>query len=257
MLRLAGLTQQRNGSEFPARDGTIPYRVRQIDVGASGVATASSPLNFANVNDKRKQIAPRWERGARPSETSAVIAKPRSMMIERAKRREPRALEAFVLQHEAALYRYFQGPRHWHRTLVPDLVQETLARAIKSFPKFLGTTEEQAQRWLFGIARNVHLQEISRRVGRRLREDVAKELARLRIDSSADHVGRAHFMGDILSALKQLPLPQLEALRLLLEGKTTREIAAELGVAEGTVASRVHRARNQLRQRLGIQLDSR
>jgi RNA polymerase sigma-70 factor (ECF subfamily) len=182
-----------------------------------------------------------------PSEPSGVVAKPCSLQIEQAKRRDPAALSAFCERYQKRLYAYFCGPRHWHWCLVPDLVQETLARAIKCFPRFRGHTEMQAERWLFGIARNVHLQEVSRQVGIRLRSDVAAELARC-MPQSAE---APWYLGDIHAALDQLPLPQLETLRLMLEGLTIREIAARLDVPDGTVATRIHRARKQLRARLG------
>jgi RNA polymerase sigma-70 factor (ECF subfamily) len=176
-----------------------------------------------------------------------LVTKPSSLAIEKAKRGDPAALGAFCASYEQRLYAYFSGPRHWHWDLVPDLVQETLARAIQSFPNLRGATEGQAERWLFGIARNVHLQEVSRQVGIRLRYDVAAELARV-MPQTTD---APWYLGDIYAALAELPLSQLEALRLMLEGLTIREIAARLDVPEGTVATRIHRARKQLRARLG------
>jgi len=183
----------------------------------------------------------------RPSEPSGVVAKPSSLAIEKAKRRDPAALAAFCERYEQRLYAYFSGPRHWHWDLVPDLVQETFARAIKSFPRLKGHTEDQAERWLFGIARNVHLQEVSRQVGIRLRYDVAAELAKAMPQTTE----APWYLQDIYTALAELPLSQLEALRLMLEGRTIRAIAARLDVPEGTVATRIHRARGRLRARLG------
>lgn len=184
----------------------------------------------------------------RPDETSGVVVRPSCLLIERAKRRDGEALVLFFRKHERRLHHHFAGPLHWHGDLVPDLVQETITRAIKAFPQLRGNSEAQAERWLFGIARNVHLQEISRQVGIRLRLQVARDLTA--------HFGRASevtwLRSDIAAALGQLPLSQLEALRLLLRGLTTAQIAERLDVAEGTVASRIHRARARLRQQLGI-----
>jgi RNA polymerase sigma factor (sigma-70 family) len=182
---------------------------------------------------------------------SGVITKPTSLAIERAKRGDAEVQAEFFRRYEPGLFAYFAGPRHWHWSLVPDLVQETIARAITSFPSLRGNTEVQAERWLFGIARNVHLQEVSRQVGIRLRKDVAAELAKhvhVVVDDWA--------LIDILDALDELPLSQVEVLRLVLEGHTIREIAAELDVPEGTVATRTHRARKRLRRLLGIGIDA-
>jgi len=182
----------------------------------------------------------------RPSECSGVIERPASLLVERARRRDPDTLVAFFQRHERALFAYFSGPMHWHWSFVPDLVQETITRAIKAFPTFRGQTLDQAERWLFGIARNVHLQEVSRQVGIRLRHDVASELAKVLQRSSET----CWYRTDILAALGELPLRQLEVLRLMLEGRTIREIAAELDLPEGTVANRIHRARRRLKRHL-------
>lgn len=177
------------------------------------------------------------------AEVTGVIEKPSDPVIERAKQRDHEALITFFGRHERSLFAYFSGPMHWHWSFVPDLVQETMTRAIKSFPNFRGSTHTQAERWLFGIARNVHMQEVSRQVGIRLRRDVAAELARY-LQRTCD---ATWYRSDIVAALQQLPLGQLEVLRLMLEGRTIREIAAELGLPEGTVATRIHRARHRLR----------
>ena len=179
---------------------------------------------------------------------SGLIPTPSDLTIERCKQRDNTALVAFFKRYERGLFAYFSGPMHWHWSFVPDLVQETITRAIKSFPKFRGATYQQAERWLFGIARNVHMQEVSRQVGIRLRQDVAKGLAKY-LQRSCEGVW---YRNDILAALHELPLGQLEVLRLMLEGLTIREIAARLDIPDGTVATRIHRARKRLRDRLGI-----
>jgi RNA polymerase sigma-70 factor, ECF subfamily len=200
---------------------------------------------MAGAKHHRSSPPPRI-RPTRPSEVSAVIEKPTDMIVERAKQRDHHALVEFFRRHERGLFAYFSGPMHWHWSFVPDLVQETMTRAIKSFPKFRGTTNTQAEGWLFGIARNVHMQEVTRQVGIRLRQDVAAELAKY-MQRTCD---ANWYRSDIIAALYGLPLGQLEVLRLMLEGLTIREIAAQLDLPEGTVATRIHRARKRLRLRL-------
>lgn len=195
----------------------------------------------------KERDAIRPARPARPSECSGLIETPPSLLVERARRRDEDALVTFFGRHERALFAYFSGPMHWHWSFVPDLVQETITRAIKAFPTFRGATDAQAERWLFGIARNVHLQEVSRQVGIRLRKDVAFELARHRRE--VGEVGN-HDRADLLAALSSLPLGQLEVLRLMLEGMTIREIGEALDLPDGTVATRIHRARRRLREAL-------
>ena len=57
---------------------------------------------------------------------------------------------------------------------------------------------------------------------------------------------------DLQQALAALPTDQREVLLLVsLEGLRYREVAAILGIPEGTVMSRLSRARQQLRVHLG------
>jgi RNA polymerase sigma-70 factor, ECF subfamily len=175
-------------------------------------------------------------RADRPS-SSGVVVRPAPS--------GPASLADFFMRCGPRLAQYFSGPLHWHEHFVPDLVQETFTRALASYGRFRGTTEPEAERWLYGIARNVHLQEVSRQVGIRLRKEVAAELARQPWLDERCHAR------DIRAALDELPLGHLEILRLVLEGLSSKEIAEELDLPEGTVASRLYRARERLRARLG------
>ena len=134
---------------------------------------------------------------------------------------DERAGNTLFRRHFRSLFRFFStkidGP-------VDDLVQETITRAIKSFPKLRGSSQAEAERWLFGIARNVHMQAVTKQVGIRLRQDVASELAKY-LQRTCEAVW---YRPDIVTALSELPLGQLEVLRLMLEGLTIREIAQRL-----------------------------
>jgi RNA polymerase sigma-70 factor (ECF subfamily) len=180
--------------------------------------------------------------GARdqPSFVSGVVALQAAAAAERLRQRDPVALAAFFERHRRGLAAYF-GRLHWDWVMVPDLVQETLTRAIGAFAGFQGESLEQAAHWLFAIARHVHLQEVSRQVGIRLRRDVAMQMA-----ACAPAGSDGGYLGDVFRALEELPLSQLEVLRLLLEGLGPREIAAALDLPEGTVAIRLHRARRRI-----------
>ena len=64
----------------------------------------------------------------------------------------------------------------------------------------------------------------------------------------ADHVGRQI---DLQAALRQLSAEHREVLVLReFDGLAYEEIAQVLGVPRGTVESRLHRARNELREKL-------
>ena len=183
-----------------------------------------------------------------PAQRSGVRQSPASFTLTRVEHGDTAALTALFQRHHDGLCGYFTGPAHWYWSFVPDLVQETMARAVAALPRFRGRSDAEVQRWLFGIARNVHLQEVHRQMGRRLRQDLAYEIVRHR-----GHASQAPWMMcDLASGLQLLPLSQLEVLRLTLEGLTIREIAQRMDIPDGTVATRIHRARARLRAHTGV-----
>ena len=97
--------------------------------------------------------------------------------------------------------------------------------------------------WLFTILRNAFYSE--HRKCRREVEDPDDGYAR-RLMVQPEQEFRM-FLDDVQRALVRLPLEQREALLLVTEqGETYADVAARCGVAEGTIKSRVNRARTQL-----------
>jgi len=138
-----------------------------------------------------------------------------------------------------------------------DLVQETFTRAYISFEQFEPGTNLKA--WLYRILTNTFIASCRKR--RRELAATGKiegwQLARAAAPASsglnpADAEVLAHMPDPCLKrALKQLP----ENLRVTVyladvEGYAYREIAGIMGTPVGTVMSRLHRARRQLRSHL-------
>jgi RNA polymerase sigma-70 factor (ECF subfamily) len=71
------------------------------------------------------------------------------------------------------------------------------------------------------------------------------------LENPAQHYDDTHFDADVQRALDALP-PDFRAAVVLcdLEGLSYEEIAATLGIKIGTVRSRIHRGRSQLRAAL-------
>ena len=100
--------------------------------------------------------------------------------------------------------------------------------------------------WLYRIVTNACLDQLRRRRGahERLRESASGGAA----DPADDVAGRL----DLEAALAALPADERAAVLLVdAEGLSYAEAASVLGVREGTVASRLHRARGALRDALG------
>jgi RNA polymerase sigma-70 factor, ECF subfamily len=128
-----------------------------------------------------------------------------------------------------------------------DLVQETLAKALANVDRFERGTILNA--WLFRILRNHFYTEL--RQGRRVVEDPDGAFA-ARLTSQPEQDARLTHQ-DLLVALGKLRFHYREALLLVgAEGFSYDEAGAIIGVATGTVKSRVHRARAELAKLLGL-----
>jgi RNA polymerase sigma factor (sigma-70 family) len=128
-----------------------------------------------------------------------------------------------------------------------DLTQEVFIRVFRSLANYTPRTFEG---WLHRITTNLFLDRVRRGRGIRLEplSDTLQPCAGPTPDQDLEH---RTFEPDIRSALEALSPGYLAAIVLHdLDGLTYQEIATTLGIEYGTVASRLHRARNQLRAAL-------
>ena len=123
-----------------------------------------------------------------------------------------------------------------------DAAQEAFVRAFRFLPRYRG--ESKFSTWLFSIARNCALDELRRTTrGGFPRDDFDTNVAAR--DSDAQ-VGL-----EIREAMGALPLDLREAVILIdMFGMSYREVGIVMRLPEGTVKSRVHRAREQLAKQL-------
>jgi RNA polymerase sigma factor (sigma-70 family) len=131
-----------------------------------------------------------------------------------------------------------------------DLTQEVFVRVFRSLSSYTPGTFEG---WLHRITTNLFLDGARRKQRIRfegLADDVAHRLAGNE-PTPAEAFDEAHLDDDIQAALKALP-PEYRAAVVLcdIEGFSYEEIAATLDVKIGTVRSRLHRGRAQLRAAL-------
>jgi len=157
--------------------------------------------------------------------------------------------EDIVRAHSARVYRLayrLTGNPHD----AEDLTQEVFVRVFRSLSSYTPGTFEG---WLHRITTNLFLDSARRK--QRIRfEGLADEMAH-RLPGSeptpAEAFDDTHLDDDVQAALKALP-PEYRAAVVLcdIEGFSYEEIAATLGVKLGTVRSRIHRGRAQLRSAL-------
>jgi RNA polymerase sigma-70 factor (ECF subfamily) len=137
------------------------------------------------------------------------------------------------------------------RGLAEEAVQETFLRAWSAAERFdpeLGSLRT----WLFAIARNVVIDiSRSRAVRPRLSEHAEVED---RADESEDPYAHALLAWEVEEALRRLgEAHRTVLLETYFRARPYAEVAAELGIPEGTVKSRLSRARGRLAELLNEQ----
>lgn len=153
------------------------------------------------------------------------------------------ALRALFLRHEPWLATRL-ARRCADPTLVDTAIQETFLTVWRKPTGWRGEGEVAA--WLWGIAVRSLLQQL------RPRASVVDRLRGLRspqVVSPEDEVLARVEHSDVGLAFARLS-PELQAVvqATVLDGLTTREAAALLGIPSGTVKSRMSRARTELRE---------
>ena len=160
----------------------------------------------------------------------------------------PPTWDEVVRLHSARVFRLayrLTGDRHD----AEDLTQEVFVRVFRSLSSYTPGTFEG---WLHRITTNLFLDVVRRRARIRFEAlpDDAERLAS-KDRGPAQTYDDTHFDPDVQQALDALS-PDFRAAVVLcdLEGLTYEEIADVLDIKIGTVRSRIHRGRSQLRASL-------
>ncbi|HTY71511.1 MAG TPA: RNA polymerase sigma factor SigE [Actinomycetes bacterium] len=166
---------------------------------------------------------------------------------------QPPSWEQVVVEHGDRVYRLayrLTGNKHD----AEDLTQEVFVRVFRSLSTY---TPGSFEGWLHRITTNLFLDQVRRR--NRIRFDALGEDASDRIEGrepSPEHtVVEGVMEADVQAALDSLPEDFRAAVVLAdVEGLTYEEIAETLDIKLGTVRSRIHRGRSQLRAALSSRL---
>ncbi|CAN7158085.1 RNA polymerase sigma factor SigE [Knoellia sp. LjRoot47] len=161
----------------------------------------------------------------------------------------PPTWEQIVEEHSARVYRLaYRLTGNVHDA--EDLTQDVFIRVFRSLHTFRPGTFEG---WLHRITTNVFLDKMRRK--QRIRFDALSDESAARLPSREigpeQSYADTHFDDDVQRALDSLA-PDFRAAVVLcdIEGLSYEEIAATLDVKLGTVRSRIHRGRAQLREAL-------
>jgi RNA polymerase sigma-70 factor (ECF subfamily) len=159
----------------------------------------------------------------------------------------PPTWDEVVREHSARVYRLAYRLTG-NRADAEDLTQEVFLRVFRALHDYVPGTFEG---WLHRITTNLFLDQARRRG--RLRIDPLGEQAELLPASAESGSPERRFEHDNLDVDVQAALgalsPDFRAAVVLrdIEGLSYEEIATTLGISPGTVRSRIHRARAQLR----------
>jgi RNA polymerase sigma-70 factor (ECF subfamily) len=161
----------------------------------------------------------------------------------------PPTWEEIVEQHSARVFRLaYRLTGNVHDA--EDLTHDVFIRVFRSLHSYQPGTFEG---WLHRITTNVFLDRMRRK--QRIRFDALSDESAARLPTREAGPEQAydatHFDDDVQRALDALP-PDFRAAVVLcdIEGLSYEEIATTLGIKLGTVRSRIHRGRAQLREAL-------
>lgn len=175
---------------------------------------------------------------------------------ELSKEKKQHIFENEFLPHIDALYN-FAFHLTYNEEDANDLVQETYLKAYR----FIASYDEgtNAKAWLFKILKNAFINEYRKRVKQPTKVDY-EEIINYHESEEESHLGSLDlrqevFQGmigdEVTRALNALPVDFRTAVLLCdIEGFTYEEIAKIVDIPIGTVRSRLHRARNMLKDML-------
>lgn len=131
-----------------------------------------------------------------------------------------------------------------------DLVQDTLLRAYRAIDRFDG---RYPRAWLLTILRNTHINRNRRKRPELLRDPdgTSSQIEQVAGSEQTDASVENSFDVEIERALAALDEPFRRVIELVdIGGLSYTEAAKTLGIPIGTIMSRLHRARSQIRDHL-------
>jgi RNA polymerase sigma-70 factor (ECF subfamily) len=182
---------------------------------------------------------------------------PDGALVARAQAGDREAFEQLVRRHADHLYGVIRG-FGLASDAAQEVTQEAFLRAWRGIGSFRG--EARFFTWLYRIGLNEAKRRIGREPPRALLRSLDAEGAVEPSDASGEphaRVAHAELRATLARAVRSLPLKYRTPLILRdIEGLSTADAAAVLGLGEATFKSRLHRARVAVREAIEAQLGS-
>jgi RNA polymerase sigma-70 factor (ECF subfamily) len=172
-----------------------------------------------------------------PGPEVAPVDEPDAQVVAAARRGDVGAFETIVRTYQRDVWRLAFHLVH-NESLADDITQDAFIRVFRFLSRYRG--DSRFSTWLFSIARNCARDELRRSFRRNRTADRATSEIR---DPPTDETVRV----EVRDALAGLPLELREPVVLIdMLGMSYAEVSTTLRLPEGTVKSRVHRARAAL-----------
>lgn len=183
-----------------------------------------------------------------PTPGSAAAADPDLALIRGMAAGDSWALDELYARHGRALLGFLVAHLHDNRALAEEVLQDVMLAAWNHARNFRG--ESKVRTWLLVIARNRALNVLRRRSPHLV--ELHEDYTTYDEDTSPIDRVQRQMQGQVLRrAIDTLPAHHKEILVLVFYQQLTgAEVAQVLGISEGTVKSRLHRAREALRRAL-------
>ena len=156
-------------------------------------------------------------------------------------------LTSFFAAHDRWLFGHACVRTRGDRELAADLVQDTFEAAARAWPTLRGHADARQRAWLLGTLVNKDISDFRRKEAfRRRQPDIQARYQATAADTAAQALN-AIALERAREIIEEMPPRQKKvALMRWQERMKASEIAAELGVAEGTVHAHLHSARGKL-----------
>lgn len=156
-------------------------------------------------------------------------------------------LGSFFAAHDRWLFGHAFLRTRGDRELAADLVQDTFEAAARAWTRLRRRARGQQRAWLLGTLANKDISDFRRREAfRRKQPDIVARYQGATADTAARALN-AIALEQARKIIEDMPPRQKKvALMRWQDHMKASEIAAELGIAEGTVHAHLHTARGKL-----------
>ncbi|GIV07403.1 MAG: RNA polymerase subunit sigma-24 [Fimbriimonadales bacterium] len=179
-------------------------------------------------------------------------------LIEAAKQGDDAAFDKLWARHRDKVFRSLLRACGGNPDVTHDVMQDALLNAFKALQQFRGDANFSS--WLYTIARRLCIRarrDLDRfySLDDPLNSEEGKAILRQLIDQYSQDPEALAIENDLRERVQQAVAELPDSLRPVLqlrdmEGLSTEETAEQLGITQAAVKARLHRAREQLRQKL-------